>query len=138
MRILKRGEIFSGKPGSEFAKTCFPWLVQLSNGELLSTFQAASMKNWIECKAVLCRSADGGVIWTEPVNPFDAAEPLTLFSQNAESINDGADLNEHLVAMTQWAYGLPSGIRLKNGELMINWYAGDETTTSIYSCVIGP
>ena len=71
MKIVEQGTIYKGKPNTDNAKTCFPWLVQLSNGELLSSFQAAPVKNGIDSKAVLCRSVDGGRTWTEPVNPFD-------------------------------------------------------------------
>jgi len=71
MEILKQGSIFKGKQKTSYAKICFPWLVQLSNDELLASFQVASVKNGIDCQAVLCRSVDGGRTWTEPVNPFD-------------------------------------------------------------------
>jgi Neuraminidase (sialidase) len=72
MKILKQKTIFQGKPNTNYAKTCFPWLTQLSNGELLSSFQAASIKHGIDSKAVLCRSVDGGGTWCEPISPYDA------------------------------------------------------------------
>ena len=71
MKIVEQGAIYKGKPNTGYAKTCFPWLAQLSNGDLLASFQAASVKNGIDSKAVICRSVDGGRTWTEPVNPFD-------------------------------------------------------------------
>ena len=70
MQIVDSGKIFVGKPNSEFAKTCFPYVAQLSNGDLLASFQAASVKNGIDSKVMLARSIDGGKTWTEPVAPF--------------------------------------------------------------------
>ena len=31
---------------------------------------------------------------------------------------------------------VPSGIKLQNGNLMLTWYAGDESTTDIYHCEV--
>ena len=50
MQIVDSVKIFVGKPNSEFAKTCFPYVVQLSNGDLIASFQAASVKNEIDSK----------------------------------------------------------------------------------------
>ena len=71
MEIVDSGKIFIGRPNSEFAKTCFPYVAQLSNGDLLASFQVASVKNGIDSKAMLARSIDGGKTWTEPVAPFN-------------------------------------------------------------------
>jgi hypothetical protein len=72
MQIIDSGKIFVGKPNSEFAKSCFPYVVQLSNGDLFASFQAASVKNGIDSKAMLARSIDGGKTWAEPVAPFNS------------------------------------------------------------------
>lgn len=71
MQIIDYGKIFTGRPDSEGAKTCFPTVVRLANGELLASFQAASVKNGIDSKAMLARSLDGGRTWTEPEALFD-------------------------------------------------------------------
>jgi hypothetical protein len=71
MRILDQGTVFAGKAGSEYAKTCFPFMTRLSNGELLASFQAATVKNGIDSKAVLVRSADKGKTWGAPACVFD-------------------------------------------------------------------
>jgi hypothetical protein len=72
MQIVDSGKIFIGRPNSEFAKTCFPYVAQLSNGDLLASFQAASVKNGIDSNAMLARSVDGGKTWAEPVAPFNS------------------------------------------------------------------
>ena len=74
LRIIRRGNVFEGRPDTDQAKTCFPWLVQLSSGELLASFQTAADKNGINCNAALCRSADGGQTWGAPVFPFDGRD----------------------------------------------------------------
>lgn len=71
MKIVRQGVIYKGKPNTDYAKTCFPWLVQLSSGDLIASFQAASIKNGIDSKAVICRSVDSGRTWSKPMNPFD-------------------------------------------------------------------
>lgn len=72
MEVIGAGRIFAGKSKSKLAKTCFPFLCQLANGQILATFQTASVKNGIDCNVGLCRSSDGGKNWTEPVFPFDS------------------------------------------------------------------
>ena len=70
MKVLDQGIIFSGIKGGSRAKCCFPSLVQLSNGEIIAGFQAASEKNSIDSHVLLTRSSDGGKTWGEPYSPF--------------------------------------------------------------------
>jgi hypothetical protein len=46
-------------------------VAQLSNGDLLASFQAASVKNGIDSNAMLARSVDGGKTWAVPIAPFN-------------------------------------------------------------------
>jgi len=48
--------------------------------------------------------------------------------------NTGRMLNE----MSLWTYGLPYAEALPNGEVMIVYYAGDETTMTVYWCRLSP
>ena len=70
MNIIDQGIIFSGIKEGQESKCCFPSLVQLSNGEIIASFQAASEKNSIDSHALLTHSFDGGKSWGKPYSPF--------------------------------------------------------------------
>ena len=70
MHIIDQGKIFEGKPNSSLAKTCFPYIVELTNGDLNASFQSASVKNGIDSIVAIARSSDGGKSWSEPLFPF--------------------------------------------------------------------
>ena len=71
MHIINQGKVFKGRANSELAKSCFPFAIKLSNGDLLISFQAASIKNGIDSKAMLARSSDDGQTWSEAKAVFD-------------------------------------------------------------------
>ena len=66
---------------------------------------------------------------------WDAAEPLVLYDHRSAS-SDTHDLNDWLTSQADWSYGLPSGIRLSDGNLLTCWYGGDEKTTNINCALI--
>lgn len=66
MEIIRSGKIFAGINDSKLAKTCFPFLCQLANGDIMASFQTASVKNGIDSNAAVCRSTDMGETWSEP------------------------------------------------------------------------
>jgi hypothetical protein len=62
---------------------------------------------------------------------WDAAPPLMIYNQQQQIVKSKT-LNEYLVDMTSWSYGLPSGIKLSNGNVLVTYYAGNEITTNIH------
>src|SRR3989339_229603 len=64
---------------------------------------------------------------------FDVAEPLIIYHAKNTTIHDDT-LNGQLTTMGNWAYGLPSGCRLVDGQLLLVYYAGDDTSTDINWC----
>ncbi|OHB52511.1 MAG: hypothetical protein A2Y10_00435 [Planctomycetes bacterium GWF2_41_51] len=71
MHIINQGKVFKGSPNSELAKSCFPFAVKLSNGDLIVSFQAASVKNGIDSKSLISRSNDNGLTWSQAEAVFD-------------------------------------------------------------------
>ena len=67
---------------------------------------------------------------------FDAAEPIVIYDHHRVAAGVGKSLTEQLAEQRQWSYGLPSGIKLSNGNLMITYYAGTEAVTNIHWCEI--
>lgn len=68
---------------------------------------------------------------------WDATPPLVIYSDKEQQLFNSSDLNEHLVDMGSWAYGLPSGIKLLDGNVLITYYAGSDVTVDIHWCLIG-
>lgn len=70
MKIIDQGTIYHGIKNTSRAILSFPSIVQLSSGEIIASFQAASRKNAIDSHILLSRSSDGGKTWGEPFAPF--------------------------------------------------------------------
>lgn len=71
MQITNKGKVFRGEPNSGLAKSCFPFATKLSNGDLIVSFQAALLKNGIDSKAMISRSTNNGLTWSQAQAVFD-------------------------------------------------------------------
>ena len=108
MEIIDKGVVFSGIEGGTEAKCCFPALVQLSNGDIIASFQAASEKNAIDSHVLLARSGDGGRSWSQAYSPFVdevEGEKAAIHAAYLTEIRPG-----RLAAAMQWCnhFGDPS------------------------------
>jgi hypothetical protein len=70
MKIVARGLIAAGVPGTPRATLTFPALLALPTGELLATYRTGSTKDCADETVELRRSLDGGRTWGEPERPF--------------------------------------------------------------------
>src|SRR3989304_4277883 len=71
MRIVDRGILNLGEPGSRRAISTIPTLTPLPNGRLLATYRVGTTKDSDDQTIELRRSDDGGRTWSEPVAPFE-------------------------------------------------------------------
>ncbi len=70
MKIINRGVLNAGNPGSARAVSTFPSVTPLQDGSLLATYRVGSTKDSDDETVELRRSDDGGRSWSEPVSPF--------------------------------------------------------------------
>jgi hypothetical protein len=74
MKLIDRNVIFSGTPGTRDANCCFPSLISLSDGTLVSTWRSGSAKDSSDGVALMSRSADDGSTWSAaeeiPLGPY--------------------------------------------------------------------
>jgi len=59
-----------------------------------------------------------------------------IIYDNKKANSAKANLNDQLVEMTNWSYGLPSGCKLNDKEMLIVYYAGDSASVDINWCKI--
>ncbi len=71
MKIIEKGILVSGEPGTNHAANTFPGMVALSNGDLLATCRVGSGKDSADETIEIRRSADGGHTWGGPEKPFN-------------------------------------------------------------------
>ncbi len=70
------GYVFrGGPPHSPIRQAYFPSVVETRNGELLVSFDMGSDMESADVRTYLCRSSDGGEVWSDPVCIY---EPGTL------------------------------------------------------------
>ena len=74
MKIVERGILAQGVPGTDRAVMTKPSLVALSSGELLGTCRAGSSKDADDECPELYRSDDGGRSWSTRTRPWTAPE----------------------------------------------------------------
>ena len=72
---------------------------------------------------------------THLTDRLDAVDSLVLYNADDVQKSQGS-LNEQLITQGSWAYGLPSGCKLKNGQLLVVYYAGNQTSTDIHWCKV--
>jgi len=150
-------------------------LANFGNGKLISMFWAYDNVHNKELNAHVSSTADGGRTWTVPVDTGLVGQPWpividehrfvvtavdrdhsqTIYAvltedfgrtwhdagrvviyNHREQVAQSEDLNEYLVEMGSWSYGLPSGIKLANGDILLTYYAGDDAATSIHWCLV--
>ncbi|MFH1007029.1 MAG: sialidase family protein [Candidatus Latescibacterota bacterium] len=71
MRILDRGTVFSGEPGTDHQSCAFPGVCVLPSGRWMSTCRAASEKiGSVGQHALVTWSDDEGGAWHAPMAPF--------------------------------------------------------------------
>ncbi len=66
---------------------------------------------------------------------FDASEPLVIYD-NKTGDSQKKTLNEQLVEMANWSYGLPSGALLSDNTVMIAYYAGNKDAIDVNYCKV--
>ena len=56
---------------------------------------------------------------------------LIIYNHQQKQREHTKDIAEHLVQMGTWSYGLANGIKLANGNVLVNYYAGNGISTDI-------
>lgn len=70
MKIIERGILNCGEPGTRRAISTFPTVRVLPDGTLLGSYRVGTTKDSDDETVELRRSEDGGRTWSEPVTPF--------------------------------------------------------------------
>ena len=63
-------------------------------------------------------------------------EKLIVYRHGQRS-DDPGNVVDFCAEIQDWAYGLPSGTRISDREILMVWYAGTSSDTSIYSARLG-
>jgi hypothetical protein len=66
---------------------------------------------------------------------LDVTDSLVLYNAGEMQKSQGS-LNEQLTTQGSWAYGLPSGCKLRNDQLLVVYYAGNQAGTDIHWCKV--
>lgn len=100
MRILDRGILNRGKPGSRRASSTFPSITPLADGSLLATYRVGSTKDSDDETIELRWSSDGGRSWSDPASPF--ASVIDGVSGSLKIAYITALDGNHLLAAAMW------------------------------------
>ncbi|MFV1967822.1 MAG: sialidase family protein [Pirellulaceae bacterium] len=100
MRIIERGFLNRGEPGTRRAISTFPSLTALADGGLLATYRVGSTKDSDDETIELRRSSDGGRSWSEPDSPFESTVDGVRGSLKLAYITEIND--QHLLAAAMW------------------------------------
>lgn len=100
MKIVERGVLNCGEPGTGRAVSTFPSVTVLTDGTLLASYRVGSTKDSDDEITELRRSDDGGRTWQDPVTPFDTVVDGKRGSLKVAYITplDG----EHLIVAAMW------------------------------------
>lgn len=75
MQIVGQGTVFSSRPKTDAASSCFPGICVLDSGRWLANFRLAPVKSGRTSRACLSWSDDQGHTWSEPV---PVGDPLAV------------------------------------------------------------
>ena len=100
MKIIDRGILNLGEPGSRRAISTFPTVTPLPDGTLLATYRVGTTKDSDDETIELRRSDDGGRTWSEPVTPFETTVDGTRGSLKLVYVTPIAD--DHQIAAALW------------------------------------
>ena len=62
---------------------------------------------------------------------WEADSALVIYNHQQKQREHTKDIAEHLTQMGTWSYGLANGIKLSNGNVLVNYYAGNGISTDI-------
>lgn len=114
------------------------------NGLLIDMLWAYDNVRKEQLNAHMSKTSDGGKTWSAPVDTglvvktddfgrsWDAAQPLVIYNHQQKQQERSEKLDDYLVEMGTWAYGLVNGIKLLNGKVLVTYYAGNDVTTNIH------
>lgn len=100
MKIIERGTLNLGEPGTRRAISTFPTVTVLADGTLLGTYRVGTTKDSDDETIELRRSRDGGRTWSDPVTPFSSVVNGRRGSLKVGYITPLA--GDHLVASSLW------------------------------------
>ncbi|MBZ0294547.1 MAG: glycoside hydrolase, partial [Anaerolineae bacterium] len=101
LRIIEKGILSRGIPGTERAMLINPNVTILTDGTLLATARAGSSKDAADEMVEVYRSTDGGRTWSDPERPFPPVfvngQPSSLRVAYLSETSPG-----HLLAASMW------------------------------------
>ena len=100
MRIVDRGVLNCGEPGTRRAISTFPAVTSLADGTLLATYRVGTTKDSADETIELRRSNDHGRTWGDPVSPFAGTVNGTRGSLKVAYVTPIAE--RHLIAAALW------------------------------------
>ncbi len=100
MRIIERGTLNRGEPGTPRAISTFPSITPLNNGSLLAAYRVGSTKDSDDETIELRTSVDAGTTWSDPKRPFDSTVDGVLGSLKLTYVTELND--QHLLAAAMW------------------------------------
>jgi Neuraminidase (sialidase) len=100
MKIIDRGILNCGDPGTGRAISTFPSVTPLAGGSLLASYRVGSTKDSDDETIELRRSIDGGRNWSDPSSPFDSTIDGVRGSLKIVYITEVND--QHLLAAAMW------------------------------------
>jgi hypothetical protein len=142
MKMIGRGVLNRGEPGSRRAITTYPTVTALADGTLLASYKVGSAKECEDGTIELRHSDDGGRSWSQPVTPFEttldgvrgslAAAYLTPIADNhyelgaaeSDSAEGAGHTGDVLTEMSMWNFGMPFATALPDGDVMVVFYEG--------------
>lgn len=80
MKLINKGIVFAGAPGTNTASCCFPGIVRLPDGKLMCSWRAGSTKESADGKIWLAHSPDNGNQWN--------SWPLDVSDQDGEAAGE--------------------------------------------------
>jgi Neuraminidase (sialidase) len=100
MKIIERGTLNLGEPGTRRAISTFPTVTTLADGTLLASYRVGTTKDSDDETIELRRSRDGGRNWSDPVTPFTSVVDGRRGSLKVGYMTPlGGD---HLIASSLW------------------------------------
>jgi len=100
------------------------WPVPLAGDEIV----ALTVDRFGEKAIKAYLSKDLGQTWSDSIVVYDHV---------GASCDEAASLSEGVAQIEMWSFGLPSGFRFGEREVMMTWYAGDAESTRIEWTRIG-
>lgn len=97
-----------------------PWPIAIDE----KTFLVACVDRYQSKTIRVVKTDDFGRSW-------DAARSVVIYNHQQKQQERSEKLDDYLVEMGSWAYGLVNGIKLSNGNVLVTYYAGNGLTTNI-------